>query len=140
MHGEDPPVGLGDDHRQESDSGIEDLARFRNCRGRLTTNLDGVSVSVAGRPAFVYYISPTKLTSKLPRSSTFSLPAGTEVEVGVTSPDCSAVAVAKFTPVAPALLACLLDGQTHAAAVHPDGVLVGREAAIPGTVKRGEAR
>lgn len=103
--------------------------------GRLPTSLDGVSVSIAGRPAFVYYISPTQINVQAPSEIAVQT-SGTPVEVRVSSPDGAAVSSTRFTPVAPALFTYPLAGEIHAAAVHPDGVLVGPGGAIPGTTTR----
>jgi uncharacterized protein (TIGR03437 family) len=55
--------------------------------GNLPTSLDGVSVSVAGKPAFVYFISPGQINVQAPDVGTGPVP------VAVTTPSGTSVAV-----------------------------------------------
>lgn len=58
--------------------------------GKLPTSLDGVSVSMGGKPAYINYISPTQLNvlapdlSPGPVSVTVTTPSGTSASVSVT--------------------------------------------------------
>ncbi len=65
--------------------------------GRLPTTLDGVSVSVGGQPAYVYYISPTQINFIVPES----VAAGPQ-QVTITTPagtsSAATVQGATFTP------------------------------------------
>jgi uncharacterized protein (TIGR03437 family) len=59
--------------------------------GKLPTSVDGVSVSVGGKPAYVYFISPTQINAVAPDAGTGSLavtvgtPSGTSAVVNATS-------------------------------------------------------
>jgi uncharacterized protein (TIGR03437 family) len=60
--------------------------------GNLPTALDGVSVSVGGKPAYIYYVSPTQINAVAPDVGTGSLsltvtssPSVTSTPVSVTS-------------------------------------------------------
>jgi uncharacterized protein (TIGR03437 family) len=79
------------------------------------TSLDGVSVSIGGKPAYVYYISPTQINVLAP-----DVPAGaTSVTVTNASGTSSAVTatVADYSP------GLFLTGK-YAIATHQDGTLV----------------
>lgn len=96
--------------------------------GRLPTSLDGIRVNINGRAAFVYYISPTQLNVQAPADDD-GLP-DRPVEVEVVTPDGSMRTTAVMKRVAPGLFT--ITGR-YAAAIHPDGTLVGPEGMIPGT-------
>lgn len=59
--------------------------------GKLPTSVDGVTVIVGGKPAFVYFISPTQINALAPDAGTGSLavtvgtPSGTSAVVNATS-------------------------------------------------------
>ncbi|HXA49899.1 MAG TPA: choice-of-anchor V domain-containing protein [Candidatus Acidoferrum sp.] len=59
--------------------------------GKLPTSVDGVTVNVGGKPAFVYFISPTQINALAPDAGTGSLavtvgtPSGTSAVVNATS-------------------------------------------------------
>jgi uncharacterized protein (TIGR03437 family) len=91
----------------------------------LPTVLDGVSVTIDGSPAYIYYISPTQLNVLTPDN----LPSG-PVHVQVTT---AGVTSTSFTttagPVSPAFF---LFTAKYPAAVHPSGVPVGKVGLIAG--------
>jgi uncharacterized protein (TIGR03437 family) len=92
---------------------------------KLPTQLDGVSVTVNGKPAYLYYISPSQVNILTPPDS---LPSSVQVVVsangGVT---------ASYTAPAQALSPSffVFDG-THVAAVHLNGGYVGPTTLYPG--------
>jgi uncharacterized protein (TIGR03437 family) len=95
------------------------------------TSLDGVSVSMGGKPAFVYYISPTQINVQAPDFGTGSIgvtvtnSAGTSNTVNVTA-----------TSFAPAFF----QAGTYAIATHLDGTLVAPAGLVAGSspAARGE--
>lgn len=97
--------------------------------GNLPTALDGVSVTIDGKPAFVYYISPTQINVQAPSDSA----VGTVNVVVDNNGNVSAPAAAQLQAVAPAFFT--YPGTNYAVASRlPDFVLVGDPSAIPGTV------
>lgn len=86
---------------------------------RAPTVLDGVSVTVNGRPAFVYYISPTQININTPEDT-----ATGPVNIQVTnSLGVSNVGVATRARVSPTLHSIPLfasQGRTHVVAQTPD--------------------
>ncbi len=89
---------------------------------RLPTELDGVSVAINGRPAYVYYISPVQINALAPGD-----PAEGPVQVQVTNAQGrSAPVTARKQRFAPAFFPFEPEGRKYAAAVHPDGTLVGK--------------
>ncbi len=86
---------------------------------KLPTQLDAVSVTVNGRSAYVYYISPTQINILTPPDV---LP--TDAQVVVSN---NGAASASFTALAQSLSPSFFvfsDGM-HVAAIHLDGTLVG---------------
>ena len=97
--------------------------------GKLPTALDGVSVTIGGKPAFVYYISPTQINVQAPSDA-----ATGAVSVVVTNNGtASAPATAQLQAAAPAFF--LYPG-THTAVAtrYPDNAYVGDPAETSGTV------
>jgi trimeric autotransporter adhesin len=87
-------------------------------QGKLPTQLGGVSVTVNGKPAFVYYISPTQINVLSPLDSTIG-----PVQIVVTSGGTpSAPFTADIRPAAPSFA---LFGTTYIAAQHADYSLLG---------------
>ena len=85
--------------------------------GRLPTQLDGVSVTIDGKPAAVYYINPIQLNVQAPDHT-----ATGPVEVAVTTPQGTATASATMQTVSPGLF--MYDAR-NVAAQHGDYSLVG---------------
>ena len=96
--------------------------------GSLPTSLDGVSVTIDGRPAFLYYISPTQINVQAPSDA-----ATGAVSVVVTNNgSAGAPATAVLQSFAPAFFQ--FAGTNYAIASRlPDGAMVG-PAAITGAV------
>ena len=92
--------------------------------GRLPTQLDGVSVTVNGKAAFVYYISPTQLNILTPPDP---LPAS--VTVQITNGGATTTMTVAGASVSPSFF--VFDG-VHATAIHADGSLIGPAALYPG--------
>lgn len=98
----------------------------------LPTQLDGVSVSLNGKPAPVYYVSSTQINALAPDDAT----VGT-VEVTVTTPQGrNAPVLAVKRPFAPAWFVFDAEQRKYVAAEHPDGVLVSKPTLYPGVVLR----
>ena len=88
--------------------------------GNLPTSLDNVSVTVNGKSAAVYYISPTQLNVQAPDDTA----VGT-VDVVVTSPGGKVTSSALLQKVSPALFQFDPQSRKYAAATFGDGSLVG---------------
>ncbi|HEX3747728.1 MAG TPA: FG-GAP-like repeat-containing protein [Bryobacteraceae bacterium] len=97
--------------------------------GTLPTALDNTSVTIDGKPAFVYYISPTQLNVQAPGdSATGSVPV-----VVTNNGERSAVFQAQLQNDSPAMF--LYSGTSYAIVSHfPDYALVGNPSVIPGTI------
>jgi len=102
--------------------------------GHLPTSLDGVSVTINGAAAYVYYISPTQLNVLAPLISFQDGANSATVPVNVIAPAGSASSSALIQTVAPAVF--LLGNTKYAAAVHTDGALVGPVGLFSGATSR----
>jgi uncharacterized protein (TIGR03437 family) len=96
--------------------------------GNLPTSLDGVSVSIDGKPAFVYYISPTQINVQAPSDSAVGA-----VNVVVTNNGAvSATGTAQLRAFAPAFF--MYSGTNYAiASLLPGYALLGNPSVISGT-------
>jgi uncharacterized protein (TIGR03118 family) len=91
--------------------------------GKLPTQLDGVSVTLDGKPAYVYFVSPNQIDVIAPADS-----AAGPVPVVVTNNSVAgAVSTVQLMAAAPAFFAA----GKYVIATHADGSLVG-PASIPG--------
>ena len=87
--------------------------------GKLPTSLDGTGVTVNGKPAYIYYISPTQINALSPADDSQG-----PVEVKVTSNGLSSGAVtAQLNALSPAFFT--FDG-AYLAATHADNGLLGK--------------
>ncbi len=93
--------------------------------GALPTLLDGVSVTINGKPAFVYYISPTQLNVLAPDD-----PAAGPVAIQVTN--AAGVSAAYMVDKAALSPGLFLFTEKYPAAVHADGVYLGPPGLIAG--------
>jgi uncharacterized protein (TIGR03437 family) len=98
---------------------------------KMPTQLEGVSVTVNGKSAFVYYISPTQINILTPPDA---LPAETQIVVSNNVSN-NGAASAHFTalaqPLSPSFF--IFSDGLHVAAVHLDGTLVGPTSfSVPG--------
>jgi len=97
--------------------------------GNLPISLDGTSVTINGKTAYVYYISPSQLNVQAPTDSTTGM-----VPVVVTNNgQVSAAFTAQLQAYAAAFF--LYTGTAYAIAQrYPDNALVGNPSVVPGTV------
>jgi uncharacterized protein (TIGR03437 family) len=96
----------------------------------LPTQLDGVSVTIDGKAAYVYFISPTQLNVLSPDDATQGA-----VPVQVTTAQVmSNVVNAIETALSPALFTFSQQGGKYAAAVRADGTYIGPPNLISGVV------
>jgi len=96
----------------------------------LPMQLDGVSVTVDGKPAYVYFISPTQLNVLSPDDAT---QGAVPVQV-TTAGRISNVVDAIETALSPALFTFSPQGGKYAAAVRADGVYIAPPNLISGVV------
>jgi uncharacterized protein (TIGR03437 family) len=97
--------------------------------GNLPTSLDDTSVTIDGKPAFVYYISPTQLNVQAPTDSD----AGPVRVVVTNNGQVSAPFTAQLQTYSPAFF--LYTGTSYAIASHyPDYALVGNPSVVAGTI------
>ncbi len=93
---------------------------------QMPIQLDGVTVTVNGRPAYIYYISPTQVNILTPPDLT----AGTvSIQVSVNGAFSAATSVPVQT-LSPSLFT--FNGSANAAATHADGSLLGPATLYPG--------
>ena len=98
----------------------------------LPTSLDGVSVTINGRPAYMYYIGPGQLNVLVPDDQTIGL-----VKLEVTTPEGTSDAYEVYkVPTDPALFKFVPEGRRYAAAVHLDSWLVAKAGLFPGAATR----
>jgi uncharacterized protein (TIGR03437 family) len=101
----------------------------------LPTSLDGVSVTINGKPAYVEYISPTQINAIAPDDDMIG-----QVQVQVTTPQGASYAGTVLKQkLSPAFFTYQSATTTYPAAVHLDGTLVGpagpsSRPAVPGEV------
>ncbi len=101
--------------------------------GKLPVQLDGVSVTIDGKPAYVYYVSPTQIDVIAPADST----SGAVPAVVTNNKVASASANAQLAPTAPAFFAVgkyAIATHANGSLVGPPNVLAGATPATPGEV------
>jgi uncharacterized protein (TIGR03437 family) len=114
----------GSNLAKSGDTRIWQAADFVN--GQMPTQLDGVSVTVNGKPAYVYFISPAQVNILTPPDAL----TGT-VNVVVTSNAASSPAYQVQTqPESPSFF--VFNGGPYIAAVHLNGGLIGLATLYPG--------
>jgi uncharacterized protein (TIGR03437 family) len=94
--------------------------------GQMPTILDGVSVTVNGVPAYLYYISPTQVNVLTPPGT---LPSSVEVVLTNGGASSAAFSVAAQAQ-SPSFF--VFNGGPYVAATHADGTLIGPPALYPG--------
>lgn len=94
----------------------------------LALSLDGVNVTIGGKPVAVAYVSPGQINVQAPSG----LPAGAVAVEVFRDGASSGPALAQLSQFAPALFSYALAGSVYAAAVFPDGVLVGDPLKVTG--------
>ena len=92
--------------------------------GRMPTQLDGVSVTVNGKSAFVYYISPTQVNVLTPPDALTG-----PVEVRLTYGSAASSMMVAAQTYSPSFF--VFDG-VHATAIHANGSLLGSTTLYPG--------
>ena len=97
----------------------------------MPTQLAGVSVTIDGQPAYVYYVSPTQINVLTPDYLAETVP----VEVDTPNGRSNAVTVPRNS-FSPALFLSSQGGGKYAAAVHTDGACVAPAGLIPGATCR----
>ena len=98
---------------------------------RLPTQLDGVSVSINGKPAYVYYVSPGQINALAPDD-----PAEGRVQVEVIAPQGRVTVKADKRRRSPAFFMFDPDGRKYLAAVHLDGSYLARPGLYSGLTTR----
>lgn len=99
---------------------------------KLPEQLDGVGVTINGKPAYVYYISPTQINVLAPDDSALG-----DVQVVVTTPQGrSDGVIAQKQTYSPAFFMFAPEGSKYVAGVHTDGTYLGKSNLLPGVVTR----
>jgi len=93
---------------------------------KMPTSLDGVSVTVNGKSAFLYYISPAQINILTPPDPISGLAPIVVTNNGVASNSF----MVQAQPVSPSFFA--FNGGPYVAAVHSDGNLLGPPSLYPG--------
>ncbi len=97
--------------------------------GKLPVQLDGVSVTVDGKPAYVYFVSPKQINIIVPADSRQG-----NVPVVVSNAGLAgAAASAQLQPAAPGFF--LIKNGKYAAAAHGDGALLAPADMLPGVAR-----
>ena len=90
----------------------------------MPTQLDGVNVTVNGKSAYVYYISPSQINILTPPDALPVAPPGTSPQVVVTNNGATSAPYTVLTQtLSPSFF--VFSDQKNVAAVHADGSLVG---------------
>ena len=100
-----------------------------NANESFPTAMDGTSVTINGKPAFVYYISPTQVNVQAPTDATLGPVSVVVTNNGVSS----AAATATYQSSSPALLQWG-GGQYPYALISRGSAFVGNPAVVAGTV------
>jgi uncharacterized protein (TIGR03118 family) len=101
--------------------------------GKLPAQLDGVSVTIDGKSAYVYYVSPSQIDVIAPADSNTGAVQVVVTNTGVAS----ASAAAQLQTAAPAFFAVgkyAIATHTNGSLVGPSNVLPGATPAVPGEV------
>ena len=101
-------------------------ADFGSTGKALPTALDGVSVTINGAPAFIYYISPVQINVLTPTD----MPASGQVTFQVTNGTLTSILV-NVTPLSFAPSFFLADVPGHLAATHANGAFIGSATSAP---------
>ncbi len=103
--------------------------------GNLPVSLDGVSMTINGKPAYVQYIGPTQINAIAPDDDTIG-----QIQVQVMTPQGQSYAATVLKQkLSPAFFTYQSGATNYVAAVHLDGMLVGpagpsSRPAVPGEV------
>ncbi len=96
------------------------------------TSLDGVSVTVNGKPAFVYFISPNQININTPEdTATGSVLVQVKTPLGLSNP--VVVNRARLSPTLQTVPQFLIDGKQYVVALTPDfSTFIGRPGMLAG--------
>lgn len=94
----------------------------------LPVSLDGTSVTINGKPAYVYFVSPTQLNVLAPADT-----AEGPVTVEVNTPRGIGRATARMDRYAPGLFLQDAENRRYVAAAHASGGIVGKVGLYPGS-------
>ncbi len=94
-------------------------------KSQLPTQLDGVSVTVNGKAAFIYYISPSQVNILTPPDAIQG-----QVQVQLTNSGFTAGASVQAQQLSPSLF--VINGGPYVVATHADGSLLGPANLYPG--------
>ena len=96
------------------------------------TSLDGVSVTVNGRPAFIYYISPNQININTPED-TATGPVTIQVKGPLGVSNSVVVDRARLSPTLQTVPQFLIDGKQYVVALTPDfSTFIGRPGMLAG--------
>jgi uncharacterized protein (TIGR03437 family) len=99
-----------------------------NANESFPTSMDGTSVTVDGKPAFLYFISPGQVNFQAPSDAAQGPVSVVVTNNGVQSP----AATVQLQPYAPALLQWNGGGFPYALITRSDGTYIGNPSAMPG--------
>lgn len=96
------------------------------------TSLDGVSVTVNGRPAFIYFISPNQININTPED-TATGPVAIQVRTPLGTSNTVMVNRARLSPTLQTVPQFNVDGKQYVVALTPDfSTFIGRPGLLPG--------
>jgi uncharacterized protein (TIGR03437 family) len=96
------------------------------------TSLDGISVTVNGKPAFIYYVSPNQININTPED-TATGPVALVVKTPLGTSNTVMVPRARLSPTLQTVPQFLIDGKQYVVALTPDfTTFIGREGMLAG--------
>ncbi len=96
------------------------------------TSLDGISVTVNGKPAFIYYVSPTQININTPEDTAMG-PVTLQVKTPLGTSNAVTVNRARLSPTLQTVPQFLIGGKQYVVALTPDfTTFIGREAMLAG--------
>jgi uncharacterized protein (TIGR03437 family) len=96
------------------------------------TSLDGISVTVNGKPAFIYYVSPNQININTPED-TATGPVSIQVKTPLGTSNAVTVNRARLSPTLQTVPQFLIDGKQHVVALTPDfTTFIGRVGMLAG--------
>jgi uncharacterized protein (TIGR03437 family) len=100
------------------------------------TSLDGVSVDINGKPAFIYYISPNQINVNTPEDTAVG-PVQVQVRTPFGPSNTITVNRARLSPTLQTVPQFLINGKQHVVALTPDfSTYIGHIGMIPGVAFR----
>ena len=92
--------------------------------GKLPTSINGVSVTIDGKPAYIYYVTPGQI-DLIPAADT------TQGSVPVVVTNNGLTSVSSTVTLATTAPGCFISKNNYIAAIHADGTLVGPTTLFP---------